>query len=347
MPWSAMPKARLRATNALPGRVFWTGRDVVYLLQLSRMVALPYERLSAIWGDVLPSSLTWRDAYSAVWTGQEVIVWGGADHSGYLRDGAAFDALSRRWRLLPASPLDPRAGQVAVWTGREMIVITGGNDRGYFVDGAAYDPSADSWRAIASMPVAGRATATATWTDREILVWGGSGISGCLADGAAYDPLSDRWRLLSPGPLEPREKHSAVWTGRELVVWGGTPRREASGHFSDGAAYDPDSDSWRVLSPAPLRGRYGHTAVWTGTQVLIWGGSDELIGPPVPARLSDGAAYIPGSDQWYQLPDSPLGSRYEQLVTWTGEEMILWGGCCEDEHAAENFTDGAIYRPDQ
>src|SRR5438132_2430788 len=52
----------------------------------------------------------------------------------------------------------------------------------------------------------------------------------------------------------------------EMIVWAGS----GSGYLNTGARYNPSTDSWRATN-APT-GRYGHTAVWTGNEMIAWGG---------------------------------------------------------------------------
>jgi len=53
--------------------------------------------------------------------------------------------------------------------------------------------------------------------------------------------------------------------------------------------YDPAGNSWSALPESPLRGRTGAVAVWTGTEMTIWGG----LGIPNGVQSTDGAAYLP------------------------------------------------------
>jgi hypothetical protein len=53
--------------------------------------------------------------------------------------------------------------------------------------------------------------------------------------------------------------------------------------------------------------------------MLIWGGSN-------PALLADGARYSPTLNTWQSLPSSGLAGRDQLPATWTGREMIVWGG---------------------
>ena len=58
------------------------------------------------------------------------------------------------------------------------------------------------------------------------------------------------------------------------------------------------TEGWRRLAGAPLSPRVGHSAVWTGSELLVWGGR-----VPGGAAKADGAAYDPdragtGGLQW-------------------------------------------------
>src|SRR5215510_4893754 len=108
----------------------------------------------------------------------------------------------------------------------------------------------------------------------------------------AYSPPTNTWKQLAATSLSRREGHSAIWTGTEMLIWGG----ERSGlglnesFFADGGRYNPNTDTWRPMAASPLRARWVHAAVWTGTEMLVWGGADEN------GALTDGAAYHPDTD---------------------------------------------------
>jgi N-acetylneuraminic acid mutarotase len=57
-----------------------------------------------------------------------------------------------------------------------------------------------------------------------------------------------------------------------MIVWGGT----GANYFNTGGRYNPNTDSWTPTSTinAPA-GRYGPTAVWTGSEIIVWGGTDD------------------------------------------------------------------------
>src|ERR1019366_5244801 len=146
--------------------------------------------------------------------------------------------------------------------------------------GGRYDPSADSWRTITTKGAPSkRCWHTLVWTGKEMIVWGGANTTKVLGDGGRYNPARDSWRPISTdGAPCSRLGHVAVWTGKEMIVWGGTTReRDAqSVYFENGARYDPEADAWRPISTigAP-KGRVSTFAVWTGTEMVIWGGVND------------------------------------------------------------------------
>jgi hypothetical protein len=125
-----------------------------------------------------------------------------------------------------------------------------------------------------------------------------------------------------------------------MVVWGGF-YYDALGRFftvNSGGRYDPALDTWRptTLTGAPTA-RWGHTAVWTGARVLVWGGEDQSGN-----KLATGGRYDPALDTWSPISTSgaPTARRYHTAV-WTGSRMVVWGG----EGAVFPFNTGGRYDP--
>ena len=135
------------------------------------------------------------------------------------------------------------------------------------------------------------------------------------------------WRRIADPPIPPAGGMATVWTGRQVVAWGGGSGGGGNWQASeDGAAYDPAADRWDVLPRPPIAGRTGASAVWTGREVLFWGGQ-----AGAGTIFADGAAYDPPAKRWRTLPPAPIGPRTQQQAVWTGKEMVVWGGygrCC-------------------
>ena len=81
-------------------------------------------------------------------------------------------------------------------------------------------------------------------------------------------------------------------------------------------------DTWTATSTtnAPT-GRDCHTAVWTGSEMIVWGGYDGS------AILNTGGRYNPSTDSWTATSTTNApAARYDHTAVWTGSEMIVWGG---------------------
>ena len=219
---------------------------------------------------------------------------------------------------------DGRAYHTAVWTGAEMIVWGGAHGVDYLNTGGRYSPSTDSWVATTTRgaPTA-RSDHTAVWTGIEMIVWGGVGGGGlAFKSGGRYNPITDSWiATRSPNRSRERFRHTAVWTGSEMIIWGGT-NGGLGEYFKDGARYNPSTDTWAGLPKPPytLVARILHTAVWTGSEMIIWGGYNG-------SGLNTGGRYNPITNSWVltTLTGAP-DARSDQTAVWTGSEMIVWGG---------------------
>jgi hypothetical protein len=283
-----------------------------------------------------------RKNHTAVWTGSEMIVWGGRSDIGMLRSGGRYDPATDSWTAVETDGSPPmRDAHTAVWTGDEMIVW-GGNFVGFATaTGYRYDPTTDSWTQLSTSgaPLA-RWGHTAVWAEDEgvMLIWGG--ITSCSGDncnytgtGGAYDPASDTWSSL-PAGLSARSGHTATWTAAGMMVWGG---RNASDYLGDGSVLQGSVGSWAWVdlpadnAPAP---RAHHTAAWTGLQLIVWGGENES-GP-----LADGARFIIFDWAPVTAVDAPP-ALVGHTATWVGSEMVVWGG--ENDDGVMNDT---IYRYD-
>src|SRR6185369_8927724 len=138
--------------------------------------------------------------HSALWTGSEMIVWGGFNVF-TLNSGARYNPASDSWTPTSTGANVPstRHFHTAVWTGSEMIVW--GGIAGIRVNtGGRYNPSTDSWTATAT--TAGvpstRSQATAVWTGTDMIVWGGVTVPGTyLNSGGRYNPASNSWLATS------------------------------------------------------------------------------------------------------------------------------------------------------
>jgi hypothetical protein len=76
-------------------------------------------------------------------------------------------------------------------------------------------------------------------------------------------------------------------------------------------APEPDAATgWATIASSPLSPRVDAVAVWTGAEVLVLGGHENLCHPAADCfqaepTLVDGAAYSPAEDRWRPIADAP------------------------------------------
>lgn len=288
-----------------------------------------------------PGPIPSRDGQVVVWTGSELLVWGGDPAGEGAPEGAAYHRDDDRWRALTPAPFPVRTQAVAAWTGVEML-IWGGQEPGpkATATGGAYSPLADRWRTLAPSPLAARVPLVGVWTGAELVIAGGTadGRRDASPEAAAYDPAADAWRTLPAMPVALTDA-VGLWTGSEVVVVGAALDRDNASLDPDGrpraAAYDPVRNRWRMLPPLPLSPQ-AVTAVWGGDRVVAWDYELHAV------------ALVPSTGphaRWYGLPDLPLGIADCSPKGAGGRGPGVRGVPGEFTVFAEHCGQGAVYRP--
>src|SRR5262249_55234906 len=129
-----------------------------------------------------------------------------------------------------------------------------------------------------------------------------------------------------------------------MIVWGGSPDTNINhAVLNTGGKYNPTSDSWTAtgLTGVPSA-RVSHTAVWTGSEMIVWGGTDDYY--HFTNVFDTGGRYKPDADSWIatSLFNVPT-ARADHTTVWTGSEMIVWGGEISD--LPYRLSSGGRYDP--
>jgi hypothetical protein len=234
-----------------------------------------------------------RGDAAVVWTGAELVVWGG--------DGAAFAPTTDTWRMLSSSPLPNNSDTpVGVMTSAGVVIARGRSTALWnpeddtwrdvedapgpvsdlasngvlaisYSANAILDTATGQWRELSAPPVRLERPTTA-WTGRELIVIGGAGSAFTSASAIGYDLESDEWRQLAspPGQLH-AEALSADWDGERVVV---------VNYDMTAATYDPTADSWEDLPAVParfyewyptLRSSGGRSVAFMATAIVVLG----------------------------------------------------------------------------
>ncbi len=301
----------------------------------------PFEATCVLWEPMseVDAPLA-RTRHTAVWSGDRLLVWGGnlQDDPFVANTGGVYDLEADLWSPMSTTGAPSgRHSHLAVWTGTRMLVW-GGFSTAFENTGGLYDPESDSWSPMSTAGAPSpRVQMAYTWTGERLIVHGGRVDQSPLGDGASYDPATDTWTPLPAGGPFARLAHSVVRADDDtLLFFGGTNLFDWLG---DGSSFDGTTWSALNVTGAPTL-RQSHAALWTGNEMLVWGGWNGGD------YKNDGALFNPDDASWRTMnvagaPDP----RSEALALWTGANFFVWGGCGGDA-CGKYFGDGALYVPD-
>lgn len=290
------------------------------------------------WHQVADPPLSPRLGATAVWTGHEVLVFGGdpgkpcppnADcvrRNTYTRDGAAFDPVSGSWRRLADAPHGIPDHVPDAFVNGHLYLTVGTR----LLD---YDVESDAWVQV-------DAPSDVEWRDLvvvgdKLVLPSGSDESGVHPD-RVFDPSSGEWSTLPDDPIGPAFDRGltatgsgAVLTGKELV-----PNPGADGPALVLAArLDEDLKTWHRLPDSDQLG--GWAWGWTGERLVdpTPGGADggEIgnYGRTVPY----GGILDPATGQWSRLPDAPKEGSGGWPVDAHHGPLFATGGWLYDDEA--------------
>jgi N-acetylneuraminic acid mutarotase len=160
-------------------------------------------------------------------------------------------------------------------------------------------------------------------------------IAECLARPVLLERLQFAKAERGEEPLE-------SWSARAQEQMPNVMAAATASHTLPGISDQPSDcidDGWTATSTtnAPTA-RLEHTAVWAGSEMIVWGGSSVSSG-----KLNTGGRYNPSTDSWTATSTTNApGGRQVHTAVWTGSEMIVWGGLKGD------FTElktGGRYNP--
>lgn len=236
-----------------------------------------------------------RIYHSGMWVESKMFVWGGQDKFGFdrpvLGTGGLFDAKTETWT--PTSSEGQPSGRIYFTATRgpgSLIFVWGGCQSSAVSatcpnstnTGAIFDTEKNIWLPMEvsdnSLPPSPRFKHSAVWTGRYLIIWGGQrSASDFESSGAAYDFVDKSWKNINPLGASGRAGHTAIWNGEKMIVVGGFSRVGGTRVFpNDVGEFIVTSDllnsPWKVFSNYPMASRDLHSAIWTDSELFIWGG---------------------------------------------------------------------------
>ncbi len=274
------------------------------------------------WTEAAPAPGPDRPGAAAVWSGTQILIWGGGER----RDGLAYDPVRDRWTPIADAPI-PGGGAAAAWTGRELIVLSGtfesAADAGRRIESAAWDPRTGRWRRLPDPPLPAGHVEHAWTGDAWIVLGLADGGSGPIA-GASYDPVASSWHEIEPPPYTGIVLGvGTAWDGHEL-------------YFVE-HAFDPAGGAWRHIDHDGCDWPAVSDGVWTGRWLM-----------------TQMQAYDPVAGRCLRLPKAPArpAPGFDDLVThefhtpfWADGGLAIWSGGTGSD-AFFTGPDGVVFSPD-
>jgi hypothetical protein len=280
-----------------------------------------------------------RGDAAGVWTGSQLLVWGGrSGQSHYFANGASYIPSTKTWTTLPHAPLTGRSNPASVWTGSVWFVwggTAGKSGKQRLTDGAVYDPATKTWTPLPSAPVSRYRDAQAFLVGSDVvLVSTSEAASARTLRADLYDPGTNTWSDLPS--LRLTAKHANVFFSGVAGVnsvylqsdWSYDVEHRHGGTIHsgvDGYTLDPTAEPAHVWTPntiAPPLGMTSYQTLWTGNSVIL-----------------------PAFDIWCGVcPHPPAMNRKGEIFDVTaGTHRAVPHGPVDDLDATYVFTDGLLF----
>lgn len=273
----------------------------------------------------------------------QVLITGGSQNVGFrseLASAEIYDPQSGIFRAT-GSMNTPREGHTATLLRDGRVLIAGGSPNGVNTTDSAeiYDPARGQFIATSPMTVPREAhTATLLRNGKVLIAGGGRGgmPGGYIAYDTAeiFDPTLGTFSALAAHMVSDRVGHVAALLndGRVLIAGGKSGKILMSGFehslfwlapLDSAEVYDPETSSFRAVSPMRKSHYLGIATVLPDGDVLITGGW-ALKGPVIVGRAT-AELFHPVADRFYD-PGRLHVPRLEQTATLLPSGQVLIAG---------------------
>ena len=309
-----------------------------------------YNAISNTWQKLtnLPAGLlVAKDKPTFLWTGTELLVWGGNG----ANDGYRYNPTTNSWTTISATNAPvPRNFYLSILTGIELI-IWGGNDASTNLGlstGARYNLASNTWTAlnITNAP-AYLSGANCTFTNNAMYVYGGTSNNVYSNKMHKYDLITNVWTQNTPvGTTVPLRTAASMLSHNGFIyMYGGNYTQYSVTQFlSDGYVYNTATNSWSVNVGMGIPNYVNSTSFQVGNKVYSFGG---VAGAANNYTYSNevGVKNITALNPAYiKLGNASIAARFGSYVdSLPGNRLIFWGGFTFSGANYSPFADGIIF----
>ena len=343
--WYPMPSAQGQLSERMGHSLVWDGEKAIAFGgfqedQGELNTGAIFSPKEQSWKSISSIGAPKRTRHVALPYQSKMIVWGGYqsfadDTIAWIANGFIYDSATDTWEAIPSN-LPEAAQTLRHWSSQVAVLLSDklfvwGGEEGFNSDviGGVFDLTTKKWQSISkeNAPIRRQGHQAVALDDERVLVWGGNKARRNYSnEGAIYNVKTNSWQpIAQEGAPHARIDHSLVWTGKYAIVFGGDA---GSGKLKgSGGVYDPAENKWRRFSSEIAFQRTGHVAIWSGDEMILYGGkvrrSGTLLGAPL--------AFNPDTLQFRVITSvGGPGSAYQPAGVWASDVMLVIGGQGED-----------------
>jgi N-acetylneuraminic acid mutarotase len=334
-------------TTAGGGYIYTYGFDNVS----AESIITRYNPLTNAWQKLsnLPAGLlAAKDRPTFLWTGTELVVWGGNGAT----DGYRYNPNSNSWTTMSnTNAPSARNFYLSCFTGTELLIWGGSdvNNGTGLSSGARYNIAGNTWSGMSeSNAPAFLFGANCIKEGNALYIYGGSSSNVYSNKVNKYDLINNAWTQNTPGgtAVPVRSGAGLMSSNGFIYMYGGTytPQFGITQFLNDGYVYNIAGNSWSVNVGSGVIGYVGSVNIQRGNKVYSFGGvmgSGNNFTYVNELGVKDITAGNPG---YTKLGNAPIAARFGSYVdTLPGNRLIFWGGFTYAGSFYVPFADGIVY----
>ncbi|MEO6723746.1 MAG: kelch repeat-containing protein, partial [Blastocatellia bacterium] len=279
---------------------------------------------------------------SALLTGGTVLIVGGENSGGVLKEADLYDSITKKWTLT-GSLAKGRSEHTATLmpNGRVMVVGGGDSNSASLKTAEIYDPRTGSWSDTRTVMNVVRRQHTATLLgDGSVLVAAGFDGTNALNSSELFNPIKQTWMVVSAAMNDKRRSHTAtlLQNGQVLVIGG----FDGSAALKTSELFTPSNKTW-TKSVAFNDGRFSHTAtMMPNGRVLLVAGNPNSTVPLASTELHDPAqgtwTYTQSSANTPTVMSVPRANHTATLLA-NGKVLVAGGSDYFVTHRSSDLFD--------
>ncbi|MES2774011.1 MAG: hypothetical protein V4722_07490 [Bacteroidota bacterium] len=314
-------------------------------------VIVRYHPVNNTWQKLtnLPAGLlAAKDRPTFLWTGTELLVWGGNG----ANDGYRYNPNSNSWTIMSSNnaPI-ARNFYLSCFTGTELI-IWGGQDANTgtpISTGSRYNLTGNTWSSMTNTNAPPWLFGASSVLDGTAMyVYGGGSYTNYSNKMNKYDLSANTWTQNTPGGTSVPVRTGATMMNHNglIYMYGGTytPQFSITQFLYDGYVYNTATNSWSANIGSGVPNYPNGTNIQRGSKVYSFGGTFGSGNNYTYVNELGVRDFTAANPAYTKLGNAPVAARFGSYAdTLPGNRLIFWGGYTFAGSFYVPFANGIIY----